>query len=284
MSRVQYTTARSPIRKFRTDSVFTVKTSLNLTQPAAARTLTQIETNTTSRGRSHLSIPGNQLYPGLKMATTANSSSVVVCGVLCFIQNKISYVPADKLREVVARGFGEDEVTRAKDLLFESASGMTQFNHIRKKVRKNTGGRKKVEMDVEDILHLCYEADKAKANLPRFAVIDINSFPCIPLEEVDCGAVAEKVVTCLSSELQEAVEKLTKEVECIELRLKDMNKSVSDRPGEVAETYQSYADSVKSGKNPTQVHVEVEEKSTRDLVEKKERSMNVLNNTRLTTY
>ena len=191
---------------------------------------------------------------------------------------------SDKLREVVARGFGEDEVTRAKDLLFESASGMTQFNHIRKKVRKNTGGRKKVEMDVEDILHLCYEADKAKANLPRFAVIDINSFPCIPLEEVDCGAVAEKVVTCLSSELQEAVEKLTKEVECIELKLKDMNKSVSDRPGEVAETYQSYADSVKSGKNPTQVHVEVEEKSTRDLVEKKERSMNVLNNTRLTTY
>ena len=72
MARVQYTTARSPVRKFRTDSVFIVKdtketnTSLNLTQPAAARTLTQIETiiqplQEASLSRSHLSIPGNQL-------------------------------------------------------------------------------------------------------------------------------------------------------------------------------------------------------------------------------
>ena len=55
-TRRKYTTARSPVRKFRTDSVFIVKdtketnTSLNLTRPTAARTLTQIENNTTSTG------------------------------------------------------------------------------------------------------------------------------------------------------------------------------------------------------------------------------------------
>ena len=110
----------------------------------------------------------------------ADSSSVVVCGVLCFIQNKIGYVPSEKLGEVVSKGFEEEEVVRAKDLIFEAASHVSGLRNVRKKVRKNTGTKNKIESDVDDILHLCYEADRAKAELPRFAAVDINTFPHPP--------------------------------------------------------------------------------------------------------
>ena len=72
----------------------------------------------------------------------------------------MSYLPADKLGEVATRGFGDNEDEQEKDLLFEAASNFSELKAIRKKVRKNTGDKRKVEADVEDILQLCYEDDR----------------------------------------------------------------------------------------------------------------------------
>ena len=77
------------------------------------------------------------------------------------------------------RGFGEQEVEKVKALVFEAASGLAQLSHIRKKVRKNTGNKKKLDGDVEVILQLLFEADRLKVGFPKYATVDINKFPHI---------------------------------------------------------------------------------------------------------
>ena len=64
------------------------------------------------------------------MASTSDSGSALVCGVLCFIQNKISYVPEDKLKEVVLRGFSDSEIEQAKNLVFEVASKVPELKDV----------------------------------------------------------------------------------------------------------------------------------------------------------
>ena len=85
------------------------------------------------------------------------------------------------------------------------------------KLRKNTNHKKKVESDADDIIiiKLCYEADRTKAELPRFAAVNINVFPTIPLEELDCGLVVEKVASNLSDEFQNVVKGIIEEAHCV---------------------------------------------------------------------
>ena len=68
--------------------------------------------------------------------------------------------------------------------------------------------KKKAEADVADILLLLMEADRVKVNLPRFAVIDINTLPHVPLEEVDGGVIMEKVAASMASELEGTVKRV----------------------------------------------------------------------------
>ena len=139
------------------------------------------------------------------MAQSSNSVPVVICGV---------------------RAFSEEEISHAKTLIFEASSDVPSLKEIRKKNRKNTGHKKKTEGDVEDILHLCYEADRVQVNLPRFAVIDINSFPAIALEEIDGSAVMTKVTSTLNNEVEGVVERLSKQVSVFEKRLHDLGKMI----------------------------------------------------------
>ena len=147
------------------------------------------------------------------MALTSDDGAAVVCGVLCFAQNKMGYLPVDKLQEVLVRGFGEVEIERGKELVFEAAGKFPELKSIRKKARKNTGHKKKAEADVEDILEVLYAADRLKIDLQRFAVVYINVFPHVPLEEVDGSVVCEKVVSKLSSGLEEVLKGIVEEAQ-----------------------------------------------------------------------
>lgn len=45
--------------------------------------------------------------------------------------------------------------------------------------------------------------------LPKYAAMDINKFPHVPLEAVDGGTVMEKVVSCFGREMETAVKGIT---------------------------------------------------------------------------
>lgn len=79
--------------------------------------------------------------------------------------------------------------------------------------------------------------------------------------------------TCFIGKLQGVVDKRTQEIECVELKLREMNESVRDSSVRVTVTYQSYADSLKSIKNPAKTKVAIGEKSIGGQVEKKAKSM-----------
>ena len=55
--------------------------------------------------------------PGCMMANTGDSGVVVVCGVLCFLQNKMHF---ETLRNVAKTGFEAGEIETAKALIFEA--------------------------------------------------------------------------------------------------------------------------------------------------------------------
>ena len=156
-----------------------------------------------ARAREHMWWQGmNAASARMFTMATSECESVVVCSVLCFIQNKMSYLPVEKLGEVVTRGFGENEVGQAKDLMFEVAANFLELKGFRKKVRKNTGHKRKVEAGVEGILELCYAADGSNIGIPRFVAVDINSLHHIPLEEVDGSLVFDKVLPSFSGEAE----------------------------------------------------------------------------------
>ena len=52
----------------------------------------------------------------------ADSGVVVVCGVLCFLQNKMHCVSIETLGNVAKTGFEAGEIETAKALIFEAAS------------------------------------------------------------------------------------------------------------------------------------------------------------------
>lgn len=61
-------------------------------------------------------------YSGCATTMADDSGAVIVCGLLCFAQNKMNYVPMDTLADVLRRGFREEEVEKAKDTLFGAAA------------------------------------------------------------------------------------------------------------------------------------------------------------------
>ena len=63
------------------------------------------------------------------MANTDDSGVVVVCGVLCFLQNKMHCVPIETLGNVAKTGFEAGEIETAKALIFEAASKEKEENN-----------------------------------------------------------------------------------------------------------------------------------------------------------
>ena len=151
------------------------------------------------------------------------------------------------------RGFSEQDIHSAKELLFEVSSGIAALKNIRKKNRKNTSYKKKVEGDVKDVLHLCYEADRLKADLPKSGVVDINSFPVIPLEEDDCSNLLSKVSANLNNELEGVVIRMSEQVSLCEKRIKELGEVITD--GKKSQVSRNYSEVLKvsSVQNPNSV-------------------------------
>ena len=163
------------------------------------------------------------------------------------------YVSCDTLRDVVVRGFSEQDINSAKELLFEVSSGIAALKDIRKKNRTNTSYKKKAEGDVEDVLHLCYEADRLQADVPKFGAVDISSFPVIPIEEVDCSNLLPKVSAHLNNELEGVVGRMSEQVSLCEKRIKELGEVITD--GKKSQVSRSYSEVLKvsSVQNPNSV-------------------------------
>ena len=64
--------------------------------------------------------------------------------------------------------------------------------------------------------------------MPKFGAVDINSFPVIPLEEVDCSNLLSKVSANLNNELKRVFVRLSKQVNLCEKRIKELGEVITD--------------------------------------------------------
>ena len=105
-----------------------------------------------------------------------------------FVQNNISNRVREHIVTSVCGFFTLEEVTKAKDLLFEVAercksmsTGLLDKPH--NKLRVAEVGRAKAY--VNDMLNLWEVLDTAKANLPSFGAVDMKRYPPVALADSD---------------------------------------------------------------------------------------------------
>ena len=114
--------------------------------------------------------------------------NIVINEVLCFVQNKIDVMNSVSLSLLCRQSFNEDEILKAKRLLFES---------IPQRLVKRKGEDRKSK-NIEDIMGILRGSDPE--NIPIFVARDLQKLPPVTFDHVDVTRLL-KDITLLQSQV-----------------------------------------------------------------------------------
>ncbi|XP_045457801.1 uncharacterized protein LOC123668052 [Melitaea cinxia] len=122
---------------------------------------------------------------GEQVITTVkcNSCNIVINEVLAFVCNKIDVMDEDSICRICETAFSENEITVAKNLLFDSIA------NSKKKVRKRKG---KVVRDIEDIICCLKESDPEI--VPVFVARELHKLPPVLFDHLDATRILKDLV------------------------------------------------------------------------------------------
>lgn len=112
-----------------------------------------------------------------------SNCNIVICEVLAFVQNKLDVMDEQSLIQICESAFSEDEIDKAKSLLFESVSK-------RPSIRKRKG---KTLRNIEDIICLLKETDPEQ--IPIFVAKRLEKLPPVTFDHVDVTPLLKKILT-----------------------------------------------------------------------------------------
>ena len=139
----------------------------------------------------------------------ADSGKFIVSELLCFLYNHYGKVPKSEIIATLTGFYADDEVVRAKELLFDFADCYEPKVESlpRLKVRREGNNRRRLEC--EDIMGLAEVLDKRGVVLPEFYAMKLHRLPRISPSDVDNVRMAETVedlkhqVTVLTAQFAE---------------------------------------------------------------------------------
>lgn len=108
--------------------------------------------------------------------------NIVINEVLAFVQNKVDVMVEDSLVQICATAFTEDEIEKAKSLLFDSVSK-------KKTLRRREG---KTQRNLDDIICLIKETDPE--NMPIFVARDLQRLPPVTFDHVDVTRLLKDII------------------------------------------------------------------------------------------
>ena len=137
---------------------------------------------------------------------------------LCFVKFNFGKVPKSEIVTILNGFYDDDEVCRAKGVLFEAVNSMADKvdGLPRLKVRKE--GINKRRLDCEDILNLVELLDKKSISLPEFCAVNLNRIPRLDPLDVDTVRTAQSV-----EDLRQQVHTLTSQFSDLKQMLLAMN-------------------------------------------------------------
>jgi len=123
---------------------------------------------------------------------------LIVCKVLCFLDNKFDNFPISVLKSVICNFYREDEIVSAKQILIQAidSSHHSSLNtYLRKRI-----GDSRVERISDYILCIFKYADEnnLRNHLPRFCAATLARVPDVPDEMSDLTSVRNNVNTILN--------------------------------------------------------------------------------------
>ena len=125
------------------------------------------------------------------------TQSFIHSELLCFVQNNLSNCARQSLVTSICGFFTVDEITKAKDLLFEVAerckATFSSLDLPRNKSKLAEDGRAKAYAN--DILSLWEILDTAKATLPLFGAVNMKRYPPVTLSDSDMCGLTVNVLT-----------------------------------------------------------------------------------------
>jgi len=139
------------------------------------------------------------------------ADGVVFNELLCFLCNYFGKVPKTCLITTVVGFYEEDEIVKAKGLIYEFAEKCQSKSDNMPRLRQRKGGDNKRRLDVEDIYSMLEFLDKSQIEPPQFGALNLLRIPSIRPEEADIVKLATSVsgLQQLFREMQEMVKSLT---------------------------------------------------------------------------
>ena len=113
-------------------------------------------------------------------------SEPIISEVLCFIVTKITTMPYDMLVKLCVDFYSEQEIEKAKDVLFQTA---VDNDGDRWKIKRRADGKKL--MHVRDILNIILEL--SPDNVPIFLCKDLNRLPPLSMNNFDVSTLIKSV-------------------------------------------------------------------------------------------
>lgn len=108
--------------------------------------------------------------------------NIVICELLAFVQNKVDVMVEESLVQICSTAFTDEEIEKAKNLLFDSVSK-------KKSTRRREG---KTQRNLDDIICLIKETDPEE--IPIFVARDLQKLPPVTFDHVDVTRLLKEIV------------------------------------------------------------------------------------------
>jgi hypothetical protein len=117
--------------------------------------------------------------------------SIVVSELLCYLQNNFKNYARDLVGVAIVGFFSEEEISAAKQCLYNEMELLKLEGMSRKKTRNPSDLRK--ELECEDLLNLFAFADASKCHMPTFVAANLQRLPSVTPGEVAICIMAASV-------------------------------------------------------------------------------------------
>ncbi len=116
---------------------------------------------------------------------------LVVCELLAYLSSAMQESSKDMLKKSVLSFYSDEEVSTAKDILWNSYTE----DMLGKKIRRNNGERSSKEKNVEDIVDavLLIDQNRKQWEIVIFCAVDLKRIPKFSPEELDVVSVVDRL-------------------------------------------------------------------------------------------
>ena len=112
--------------------------------------------------------------------------------VLCYITYKLQWLPPDTVHQLCLRGYNEEQIDEAKDLLFSLCGDPDDKSERKRRHRQGPDKMQRMSNTLNDIIDLVTRKSKSE-NYPMFMAKDLSLLPEVSFNSIDVSSLLAKM-------------------------------------------------------------------------------------------